>query len=95
MMADLEKKPGSGKKLIMIRQKKVDALKMQEKKNMRLFLLREKFERHFESEVQVTSTAWPGTTFESHGRLIKVEDPIKSIRITFNREKGRLEIKPI
>ena len=95
MMADLEKKPGSGKKLIMIRQKKVDALKMQEKKNMRLFLLREKFERHFESEVKVTGTAWPGTTFESHGRLIKVEDPIKSIRISFNSEKGRLEKKPI
>ena len=95
MMDDLEQKPGSGRKLIMIRQKKVDALKMQEKKNMRLFLLREKFERHFESEVRITGTVWPGTTFESHGRLIKISDPIRGIRIFFDREKGLLVKKPI
>ncbi len=95
MMAELEQKPGSGKKLIMVRQKKIDALKMQEKKNMRLFLLREKFERHFESEVRINGTAWPGCTFESHGRLIKVVDPIKAIRIFFDREKGSLVKKPI
>ena len=95
MMADLEKKPGSGNKLIMIRGKKVDALKMLEKKNLRLFLLREKYEHHFDSEVKVTGTAYSGVVFESHGRLLKVEDPIKAVQISFNREKGRLEKKPI
>lgn len=95
MMAELEMKPNTGKKLIMIRQKKVDALKMLEKKSMRLFLLREKFERHFESEVLVTGTVWPGTTFESHGRLIKVDEALKGVRIFFDREKGQLAKKPI
>jgi hypothetical protein len=94
MMDELEKK-GASARLIMVRQKKVDALKMLEKKNLRIFLLREKFERHFDSEVRVTGTAWPGVVFESHGRLIKVEEPIRSVSIVFNREIGRLERKPL
>lgn len=94
MMSELEDK-GASNKLILVRGKKVDALKMLEKKNLRLFLLREKFERHFESEIRVTGTAWPGTVFESHGRLIKVDQPLQSVSVIFNREKGRLEKKPL
>ncbi len=94
MMSELEKKSAS-RKLIMVRRKKVDALKMLEKKNLRLFLLREKFERHFESEIKVTGTAWTGVVFESHGRLIKVKEPLQSVCIVFNREKGCLDKKPL
>ncbi len=94
LMEDLEQK-GASAKLIPIRQKKVDAVKMLEKKNLKLFLLREKFERHFESEILVTGTIWPGTTFESHGRLLKVSDPLSRVRISFNREKGQLEKRSI
>lgn len=94
MMTELENK-GASARLIIVRQKKVDALKMLEKKNLRIFLLREKFERHFESEVRITGTAWPGVVFESHGRLIKVEEPLNSVSIMFNREIGRLERKPL
>lgn len=60
---------------------------------MRLFLLREKFELHFPSEIRITGTAWPGTTFESHGRLLKIDSPARSIRVIFNPEKSRLERK--
>ncbi len=94
MMEKLEQKKSSNK-LILIRQKKVDALRIMEKKNLKIFLLREKFERHFDSEIKVSGTAWPGVVFESHGRLIKVEEPLKSVSITFNLEKGRLEKKPL
>jgi hypothetical protein len=94
MMADLEK-TGAVSKLIQLRQKKVDAMKMLEKKNKLIFLLREKFELHFDSEIRITGTAWPGVVFESHGRLMKVAEPLKSVSITFNREKGRLEKKPL
>ena len=94
MMEKLEQKGSSGK-LIVIRQKKVDALRIMEKKNLKIFLLREKFERHFDSEIKVSGTVWPGVVFESHGRLIKVEEPLKSVSITFNREKGCLEKKPL
>ncbi|MCK5735514.1 MAG: DUF342 domain-containing protein, partial [Spirochaetaceae bacterium] len=94
MMEDLEKK-GAIKKLIAFRQKKIEAMKIMEKKNLRIFLLREKFERHFDSEIRVSGTAWPGVVFESHGRLIKVEEPLQSVSIVFNREKGRLERKPL
>ena len=71
-----------------VRRKKVDALKMFEKKNMRLFLLREKFALHFPSEIRIT-----GTAFESRGRLPKIDSPARSIRVIFNPEKGRLERK--
>jgi len=94
MMVSMEQKGTTGN-LIRIRQKKVEAMKIMEKKNLRIFLLREKFERHFDSEIRVSGTAWPGVVFESHGRLIKVEEPMKSVIITFNREKGRLEKKPL
>lgn len=94
LMEDLEKK-GASAKLIQVRQKKVDAVKMLEKKNLKLFLLREKFERHFESEVLVTGKAWPGTTFESHGRIMKLSEPLTKVRISFSLEKGRLEKKSL
>ncbi|MDT8298716.1 MAG: hypothetical protein RQ801_10475, partial [Spirochaetaceae bacterium] len=70
-------------------------MKFLEKKNLRLFLLREKFERHFESEIRITGTAFPGVTFESHGRLIKITEAANSFRIGFIPEKGRLEKTPL
>jgi uncharacterized protein (DUF342 family) len=94
MMADLENMRATNQ-LIIVRRKKVDALKMLEKKNRLLFLLREKFERHFDSDIKISGTAWPGVVFESHGRLIKVEEPFSSVNIFFNREIGRLEKKPL
>jgi uncharacterized protein (DUF342 family) len=94
MMADLETK-GAADKLIQVRRKKVDAMKILEKKNLRLFLLREKFERHFESEIRVSGTAFPGVTFESHGRILKITEAASSFRIGFIPEKGRLEKTPL
>ena len=94
LLVELQAK-GAEAKLIPARRKKVDALKMLEKKNLKLFLLREKFERHFESEVQITGTAWPGVVFESHGRLLEVREPLHSVSIVFNRERARLERRPL
>ena len=84
---------GDSRRLADVRQKKVDALKMFEKKNLRLFLLREKFEQHFPSEIRITGTAWPGTVFESHGRILSIDAPARSIRVTFDPRRGRLERK--
>ena len=94
LMMELEGR-GDSRRLADVRQKKVDALKMFEKKTMRLFLLREKFEMHFPSEIRITGTAWPGTTFESHGRVLTIDSPARSIRVIFNPEKGRLERKTL
>jgi len=89
MMAELDEK-GAAEKLIAVRKKKVDAMKMLEKKNRRLFLLREKFERHFESEVRITGTAWPGVTIESHGRIMKITESTEAFRVRFDPGTGRL-----
>ena len=94
MMADLEKK-GAKEPLIQVRAKKVSALKLMNKKNLRLFLLREKYEQHFASEVRVRDTVWPGVTFESHGRILEVREPLRGVVVSFDREKGRLVKRPI
>lgn len=86
---------GDSRRLADVRQKKVDALKMFEKKNLRLFLLREKFEQHFPSEIRITGTAWPGTVFESHGRILSIDAPARSIRVIFDPRRGRLERKSL
>lgn len=92
MMMELEGR-GDSRKLADVRRKKVDALKMFDKKNLRLFLLREKFEQHFPSEIRIIGTAWPGTVFESHGRILSIDAPARSIRVIFDPRKGRLERK--
>lgn len=48
-------------------------MKSLEKKGVRLFTLREKFEEHFESEVLIRGTVFPGVVFESHGRFYDVK----------------------
>ena len=94
MMAERERK-GNKNGLIAIRQKKVDALKLLNKKSLRLFLLREKFEKHFDTNLTVRGTLWPGVTIESHGRFMKISEPVRRVVISFNSELGRLERRPL
>ncbi|PIE04912.1 MAG: hypothetical protein CSA76_01765 [Spirochaetales bacterium] len=95
MMEKISKKPDTGNTLIMIRQKKLDAVKLLRKKKLRIIMLEEKFEEHFDSAIEIQGTAWPGVIFESHGRQLKVEDPLKAVRIIFNKTTGQLEKTPI
>ena len=77
------------------RDKKVRILKTIEKKNVKLFLLREKFEEHFESSIKVTGDLNEGTTFYSHGRTMTVKSKKRSVEIYFDRNSGKISERPL
>ena len=77
------------------RLKKVQILKLIKRRTERLFWLREKFEQHFDAEVTVRGTAYPGVTLESHGRTFEVAREMNKVVFYFNREKGIIENRPI
>ncbi|HUX12534.1 MAG TPA: flagellar assembly protein A, partial [Spirochaetia bacterium] len=54
-------------------------LRIMEKRNLRIFTLREKFEEHFPSEIRVRGTIFAGTTIESHGRILEISSPKKRV----------------
>ncbi len=94
MMRQFEKE-GKKAHLAKARRQKLMLMKSLEKKGVRLFTLREKFEEHFESEIIVRGTVFPGVVFESHGRYHDIKAEKKSIRIFFNQETGRIEEEPL
>ncbi len=70
-------------------------LRIVEKRNVRIFTLRERFEEHFPSEIRVRGTIFPGTTIESHGRTLEISSPKKRVSYVFNTTAGRIEERPI
>ena len=73
------------------RKEKLFALKQMEKRSRRLFLLREKFEEHFASEVIIRGIVYPGVIVESHGRFFMVREEKKGIAMFFNSELGAIQ----
>jgi len=96
LMEKIEQKgPGARNALMEARKKKVKTMKIIEKKNLRLFLLREKFEKHFDSEIIVKDEVFPGVTFETHGRVLEIKEKTKGLRIRFNPQTGKIDSEPI
>jgi uncharacterized protein (DUF342 family) len=77
------------------RAKKLHTLKLIDRRTERLFWLREKFEQHFDAEVVVRGTAFPGVTLESHGRIFEISREMNKVVFYFNREKGIIENRPL
>ena len=86
-------KQGDRSRLEKARKEKHKLMKVLEKRGLRLFTLREKFEEHFPSEVRVRGTLYPGAVIESHGRYFESKEEKKGITIVFNSESGQLEEK--
>lgn len=78
-----------------LRKEKVRLMKVLEKRGLRLFSLREKFETHFPSQVEIHGVLHPGVTFESHGRTVEVTDQKKAVTVAFNQQSGHIEITPM
>lgn len=87
--------PNDKDKLAAIRHKKVLAIKMLEKRNLRLIHLRDKFEAHFPSEIIVKENLFPGVTIESHGRLYEVKARKAKLKLVFNLQTGHIEEIPL
>ncbi len=90
--AEREKKTAVLEKL---RREKVKLLKLMEKRGLRLFTLRERFEQHFPSKVVVNGAVHSGTVFESHGRIYEVTSSRKGISVEFNPQTGNIDIQDL
>jgi uncharacterized protein len=75
------------------RKQKLIQMKLLEKRTERLFWLREKFEEHFESEIKVRGSLFPGVILESHGRTHEITREGKNVTFVFGQESGRIEEK--
>ena len=89
-MKKLEKK-GSDNKLKNARMTKLKLMKILEKRGIRLFTLRERFEEHFTSDIIIRGTVYPGVILESHGRYHEIKSEKKNLVIKFNLETGKIE----
>ena len=87
------RKEGEG--LETLRAEKRKLLKVMEKRSLRVFTLRERFEEHNESQIVVTGTVYPGVVVESHGRVHEITQPKKGVRIYFDEETGRIVEEPL
>ncbi len=70
-------------------------LKQNNSYNLKVFALKENFETHTPSEVQITGTVYPGVIFESHGRYYEVREPMSSVCFSFNTQKGIIVYHPL
>lgn len=94
-MRKLEKDGTSSEDLQKFRKEKVQLLKLMEKRGLRLFTLRERFEQHFPSKIVVTGEVHTGTVFESHGRTYEITRPRKAIAVEFNSETGNIDVNDL
>ncbi len=94
LMHQLEKE-GDNSKLKNARMQKLKLMKLMEKRGLRLFTLRERFEEHFDSTITVRGTLYPGVILESHGRFHEITTEKKNLIITFNLQTGKIEETPI
>ena len=81
--------------LARLRQGKLHNMKVMEKRNHRIFALRERFEEHFPSEIVVKGNAFPGVVLKSHGRIHELKDKTSETRFIFNPETGKIEAQPL
>ena len=88
-MRDYEKR-GQRKALDNARNEKLKLMKLIEKRSMHLFSLRERYEEHFESRIEVRGKVYPGVIFESHGRFLEISSVKQKVAFTFDEEKGRI-----
>jgi hypothetical protein len=88
-------KAGEKKELSGFRIEKVKLMKILEKRSLRVFTLKERFEQHHSGEVVIRGEVFPGVVFESHGRYLEINKTEKAVKIIFNQETGMLESESI
>ena len=88
-------KVGDRLRLDSARKEKLIYLKMIEKRSIRLFNYREKFEEHLPSTIFARGTVYPGVIFESHGRYKEITAPQKGVKISFDPKLGHISVVPV
>ena len=78
-----------------VRREKVRLVKLMEQINLKVFTLREKFEEHFDTEIRIKGSVFPGVVIESHNRYYEVKQKRNRVVFYFDRESGRIKEKPL
>ncbi|HUW69697.1 MAG TPA: flagellar assembly protein A [bacterium] len=91
-MRDLEK---SGGNLDKVRQDKLRLVKLLERRSLRIFELREKYEEHFTSEIVVRGSIFAGVVLESHNRFHEIRQTKQKVAFSFDPELGRVIERPL
>jgi hypothetical protein len=78
-----------------IRQDKLKQLKLLEKRSLRIFELREKYEEHFTGEIMIRGTVHPGVILESHNRFHEVRQKKHRVVFSFDSMLGRIVERPL
>lgn len=61
----------------------------------RIFILQERFEQHFPSEIVIQGVVYPGVVLNSHGRRREIKTALRQVIFYFNTNTGRIEEKPL
>jgi uncharacterized protein (DUF342 family) len=85
----------SGANLDAIRQNKLKLIKLLEKRSLRIFELREKFEEHFPGEIVVRGSIFAGVVIESHNRFHEVRQTKQKVVFSFDPQLGRVVERPL
>jgi uncharacterized protein (DUF342 family) len=75
------------------RLEKVRLMKSLEQLNLKVFTLREKFEEHFDSEIRIRGTIYPGVVMESHNRYYEIIQARNHVVFYFDRDTGRIKAR--
>jgi len=85
----------SGINLDKIRQDKLKLVKLLEKRSMRVFELREKFEEHFPGEIVIRGSVFAGVVIESHNRFHEIRQTKQKVAFSFDPQLGRVVERPL
>jgi len=85
----------TGANLDKVRQDKLHLVKLLEKRSMRVFELREKFEEHFPGELVVRGSVFAGVVIESHNRFHEVRQTKQKVAFSFDPQLGRVVERPL
>jgi len=78
-----------------LRLEKLRNLQLIQVHSKRVFILQERFEQHFPSEIVVRGVAYPGVVLNSHGRQREVKAGVREVVFYFNTTTGRIEEKAL
>ena len=87
--------PGEQKTLEQLQAEKRRNLQQLEMHSKRIFILAERLEQHFPSEIAVRGVVYPGVVLKSHSRQREVKTALREVVFYFNTASGRIEEKPL
>jgi hypothetical protein len=78
-----------------MKNEKMRLTELEKQLNLKIFKLKDKFEEHFDSEIRVRGTVFPGVVIESHNRYYEIKQKRNRVIFYFDRESGQIKEKPM